>query len=186
MKTIYILSKDMRFINTIDALLDRVLYRVEALTSTQPTELYKYVCVHPADYVIIHHSYLGGYYRLIDLLISSKRCNVIYATPNMEVGAVYNVLSSPRFYMIDPERITSLPEVINIMDRDIKLIENLEESLDKVKEKIDEERMVKRAKLYLMKENKWDEETAYKYILKKAMDERSSKLLAAKSILQRG
>ena len=88
--------------------------------------------------------------------------------------------------MIDPERITSLPEVINIMDRDIKLIENLEESLDKVKEKIDEERMVKRAKLYLMKENKWDEETAYKYILKKAMDERSSKLLAAKSILQRG
>ena len=88
--------------------------------------------------------------------------------------------------MIDPERISSLPEVINLMDRDIKLIEKLEEELDKVKEKIDEERMVKKAKLYLMKENKWDEETAYKYILKKAMDDRTSKLIAAKNILQRG
>ena len=60
MKNIYILSKDARFIKTIDALLDRVLYKVEALTNTQPSELYNYVCVHPVDYIIIHHSYLGG------------------------------------------------------------------------------------------------------------------------------
>ncbi|MBO5542112.1 MAG: ANTAR domain-containing protein, partial [Acholeplasmatales bacterium] len=56
-------------------------------------------------------------------------------------------------------------------------------SLDAYKDKINEERLVRKAKLYLMNEYNIDEEEAYKKILRKSMDERISKLQAAKNIL---
>ena len=92
-------------------------------------------------------------------------------------------MSSPRFYMITNERILAIPELVLLMERDRKLFDNLNNSLDTYKEKINEERFVKKAKLYLMNELGIDEEEAYKKILRKSMDERISKLQAAKNIL---
>ena len=85
--------------------------------------------------------------------------------------------------MINFNRISSIPDLIPLMERDRKLFENVNNSLDAYKDKINEERLVRKAKLYLMNEYNIDEEEAYKKILRKSMDERISKLQAAKNIL---
>lgn len=72
--------------------------------------------------------------------------------------------------------------MIEIMQKDTQTIESMEQEINKYKEKIEEERMVRKAKLAIMKYRKCSEDEAYKTILKKSMDERISKLLAAKKI----
>ncbi len=179
---IYILSNDIKFIRTSEALLGKVDFKTEPL-SVKPEEVFNYICKHPTDFILIQNTYLNGYYQLIDMLINANKCSIIYVTPNLEEGAVYNAMSSPRFYMINFERLSSIPDLILLMERDRKIFDNINNTLESYKEKINEERLVKKAKLYLMNEYGIIEEEAYKRILKKSMDERISKLQAAKIIL---
>ncbi len=179
---IYILSNDIKFIRTSEALLGKVNFKTEAL-GIKPEEVFNYICKHPTDFILIQNTYLNGYYQLIDMLLNANKCSIIYVTPNLEEGIVYNAMSSPRFYMINFDRMSSIPDLIPLMERDRKIIENINNSLETYKEKINEERLVRKAKLYLMNEHNIDEEEAYKRILKKSMDERISKLQAAKIIL---
>lgn len=179
---IYILSNDIGFIRSFDALFDKVDFKVESL-SIRPEEVFNYICKHPTDFILIHNVYLKGNYQIIDMLLNANKCSIIYVTPSLEDGAVYNAMLSPRFYMITNQRISSIPDLILLMERDRKLFDNVNNSLEVYKEKINEERFVKKAKLYLMNELGIDEEEAYKKILRKSMDERISKLQAAKNIL---
>lgn len=179
---INILSNDIGFIRSFDSLFDKVDYKIEKL-SIKPEEVFNYICKNPTDFILIQSTFLKGYYQLIDMLLNANKCSVIYITPNLEDGALFNAMSSPRFYMISSNRISSIPDLIPLMERDRKLFENVNNSLDAYKDKINEERLVRKAKLYLMNEYNIDEEEAYKKILRKSMDERISKLQAAKNIL---
>ena len=60
----------------------------------------------------------------------------------------------------------------------------LETELIELKNKMEEERLVKKAKLLLMKKYSLTEDEAYKLILKRAMDDRVSKMIIAKNIIK--
>lgn len=182
MNKIYILSNDIKFTKSLESLFDKVNNRVEVL-NIKPDEVFKYICNHPCDFIIINNTYLNGFYHLFDMLLNANKCSIIYVSYNDEEGILYNVMSSPNFYMINLDRISSIPDLMKLMKRDIKLIDGYKLEIDKYKEKINEERLVKKAKLYLMNELNILEDEAYKKILKKSMDERISKLEAAKAIL---
>lgn len=182
MNKIYILSNDIKFLKALDSLFDKVSNKVEIL-NIKPDEAFKYICNHPCDFIITNNTYLNGFYQLFDMLINANKCSIIYVSPNNEEGILYNAMSSPNFYMINLDRISSIPDLMKLMERDIKIINSYKLDIDKYKDKINEERLVKKAKLYLMTEYNIKEDEAYKKILKKSMDERISKLESAKAIL---
>ena len=102
----------------------------------------------------------------------------------MDSGPFYNVMNNPSFFMLKDDSYYGLNEVIDIMAKDKKIINSLQENLDLMKFKAEEERFIRKAKLKLMKINNCSEEEAYKAILKCAMDERISKLEACKILLR--
>ena len=70
------------------------------------------------------------------------------------------------------------------MHRSITAIDKITNELNKYKDKSEENKLVNKAKVYLMNEKGLDEEAAYKLILKYAMDKRLSKLEISKIILR--
>ena len=85
--------------------------------------------------------------------------------------------------MLSDDKLMGINEILTIMQKDISIISNLEDKVSMYKEKMDEERLVRRAKLALIKYKKFTEDEAYRYILKRSMDERISKSLSAKRII---
>ena len=70
------------------------------------------------------------------------------------------------------------------MEQNTKILCSLETELIELKNKMEEERLVKKAKLLLMKKYLLTEDEAYKLILKRAMDDRVSKMIVAKNIIK--
>ncbi|UKI50631.1 MAG: ANTAR domain-containing protein [Clostridium sp.] len=86
---------------------------------------------------------------------------------------------------LDEKHIFAIEEIIYSMEKYIAKIELLANKLSEANYKLNEEKMVKKAKIILMK-HKLSEDEAYKTIFKKiAMDLRISKLEAAKKILEK-
>ena len=148
---IYILSNDIGFVRSFDALFDKGNFKVESL-SIKPEEVFNYICKHETDFLLIHSIYLKNNYQIIDMLLNANKCSIIYVTQNLEDGVLYNAMSSPRFYMINNDRISAIPDLIRLMERDRKIFDNINNNLETYKEIINEERFVKKAKLFLMKE----------------------------------
>lgn len=182
MEKIFILSNDASFTRNIDRIIDKQKYQVTT-PNISVNSLYTYCCSFKPNVCIIHHSYVDGFYKVFDMLISIKKCFVVYFTSLIEIGSLYNVISSPMFYMMEEEKIFGINEVIEIMKKDTSIIFSLEEQVFKYKEKIEEERIVRKAKLAIMKYRNCSEDEAYKMILKKSMDERITKALASKKII---
>lgn len=182
MKKVFILSKDTAFAKAIERILDKQKYQV-SMPSVHINSLYTYCCSFKPDICIIHSSYMQGFYQIFDMLISSKGCYCLYISSLIEIGALYNVSRSPMFYMLKEEGIFGLNEILDIMQRDTLLIQSLEEQNVRYKEKIEEDRFVRKAKLAIMKYKNCSEDDAYRLILKRSMDERISKLQAAKKLL---
>lgn len=181
MQKVFILSKDSSFTRNMNLILDRQKYQVST-PEIHANTLFTYCCNFKPDICIIHNSFIQGYYQVFDLLISSRKCFVLYFSSIMELGSLYNVISSPRFFIASDEKLYGANELLEIMQKDTQTIESMEQEINRYKEKIEEERMVRKAKLAIMKYRKCSEDEAYKAILKKSMDERISKLLAAKKI----
>ena len=182
MKRVFILSKDKTFERNVAQTLTIREYNVSTPT-VEPQSLYSYMLQFHPNVIIIHNSYLKGYYKVIDALLQSEECYVIYGSALLEEGALYNALSSSRFFMIDDRAYMAVPSIIKILERDTRLIDNLSRENEKLKAKAEEERLVKKAKLYLMEKYHITEDEAYKKILKIAMDERESKANVAKKLL---
>ena len=180
---IFILSKDLIFARNIEVILDKARHQTIRPT-IDANNLYSYISNFKPDVCIIHKSYINGSYNLFEQIVASNRCLVIYFTPMMESGPFYNVMNNPRFFMMKDDNYYGINEIIDIMARDKATIYNLQSRLDKMKEKVEEERFVRKAKLELMKLNNISEDEAYKAILKCAMDFRISKLEAAKKMLR--
>jgi response regulator NasT len=85
--------------------------------------------------------------------------------------------------MMDDRSNFSLPMIIRIMERDTQLIEAYASENEKLKAKVLEGGLVKKAKSYLMENRHMSEDEAYKYILKLSMDNRCTKAEIAKNIL---
>lgn len=182
MKKIFILSNDISFTRKIDEILDKSKFNV-SMPSVLSNSLFTYCCNFNPDICIIHSSYLNGQYKLLEMLATSKKCIVIYFTSLVDNSSLYNLLSSPMFYLLEDDKVMGINEILVVMQKDISIISNLEEQVNMYKEKMDEERLVRKAKLALIKYKKLTEDEAYKYILKKSMDERISKAISAKRII---
>lgn len=182
MKKIFIFSNDKTFERGVMNVLSISEYNVST-PAVDAQSLYSYVLQFHPDVVIIHNSYIKGYYRLFDMLLQSRRCYVIYGSALLEEGAVYNALSSSRFFMMDDRSFIGIPMIIKIMERDTLLIEAYASENEKLKAKVLEGGLVKKAKSYLMENHNMTEDEAYKHILKLSMDKRTSKAEIAKNIL---
>ncbi len=74
-------------------------------------------------------------------------------------------------------------DYINLVIKNYETIKELNNKINSYKEKEEEERLVKKAKLYLMDKG-YNENDAYKYIVKEAMKERITKKEIAIKILK--
>ncbi len=182
MEKIFVLSKDASFSENIKNYINKEKYIISE-PAISARDLFTYCCNFKPMAVLIHTSYLQGFYRVFDLLISSKKCLVLYFSSMMELGSVYNVITSPLFYMLEENRVQCVNEIMDLMLKDTQIISQLEDRLDKYKEKMEEEKMIRKAKLAIMNIRGCSEDEAYRTILKKSMDERISKALAAKKII---
>ena len=180
MKMVFLLSNDLNFLRSLNATINKEQYEISN-PKVDVTELYSYCCSFNPDIIIIHSSYLNSYYRIFDMLVNKKIICIYYSNIN-EVGLLYNVISNPRFNMFKDINYQSINDVLSIIDKNINIIDSLEANLDKIKEKIEEDRLIKRAKLKLIASG-MSEEEAYKLILKNAMDKRISKASSAKEFL---
>ena len=97
MKKVFIMSNDKTFERGVMEALPISEYNVSTPT-VEAASLYSYMLQFHPDVIIIHNSYIKGYYRLIDMLLQSKRLYVIYASALLEEGALYNALSSFSLY----------------------------------------------------------------------------------------
>jgi response regulator NasT len=183
---IFVLSKDISFVRSLDDSLDRIKYNSKAILDVNPYELYNYSLSNKADFLIIHNSYLSGYYKLFDILLTNNNLKVIYVSDILDYEPLYNAESNIRFYKMKSTNINAINNVIDIMNKDFEIYNSINLELMKYKEKIEEEKLIRKAKLLLMEEKSINEEEAYKYILKRSMDERISKSLVAKNILLKG
>lgn len=183
MEKIYLFSSDLIFNRNIDLSINKNKYIIINPNITC-SMLYNYCINNNTNYIIIHSSFLHGYYNMIDLLINSKKNIIIYVSNNLEYGNLYNATTSIYFHMMDDKYLSSINEIIPLMKKYINITNSLEIEKDKYKSSILEDRLVKKAKLYLMNKYNYKEEDAYKYILKNSMDERVSKAEIAKRILK--
>lgn len=182
MKKVLLLSNDMMFNYRLNMIYDRSEYQITLGEISYP-EAYNYIYKNTYDVIFIHYSFITQNYQLFDKLISSRKWIVVYASNKMEIGMLYNVISSPRFYMMSDNRIESFNEILSILIKEVGILESYEEDIRKLHIKLDEELYVKKAKMYLINECNMLEDEAYKYIIHYAMDNRLSKLNAAKEIL---
>lgn len=181
MNKVILLSNDQVLNRNIEYIIDKQKYQLQIL-NININSLYTYCCNFKVDICLVHSSVINGYYQVFDMLIASRKCHVIYFSSKMETGQLYNVIGSSRFNILPEQSYYSINDVIQLMIKDSQIIEKLEEEVSLYKEKVEEERMIRKVKLMLIKKLGLTEDEAYKYILKKSMDERISKFNAAKKI----
>lgn len=183
MKKLFIFSMDSIFNRNLELTINKNEYML-VYPNINNLMLYSYAISNNTNYIIIHSSFLNKNYQYIDMLISMKKYIVIYISNNLEYGFLYNALNSSYFHMMNDKYLSSINEIIPLMEKNTKILCSLETELVELKNKMEEERLVKKAKLLLMKKYSLTEDEAYKLILKRAMDDRVSKMIVAKNIIK--
>lgn len=152
--------------------------------SSLDNEILNFVRSNEIDVIVLHSSFKKNCYFLIESLVNICQKKTIYISTCKEYGFLYNVLLSPLFLLIDDLEIISLGTLIQMMEKYLVSIKRLEQKLEVFEEKVKEEEMIKKAKLFLMKEKGLSEQEAHKLIQKKSMNERISKRKAAERIIK--
>ena len=130
-----------------------------------------------ANIIIINNSLLD--YELLIKLSSLNK--IIIVIKDSESNANFN---ADFIYFIDKNKLYYLNDYLNIILKDYKKINHLSNILESYKEKEEEARLVKRAKLKLMSEG-MSEEESYNMILKNSMKKRITKKEEAIIILNK-
>ena len=112
---IFVLSKDISFVRSLEDSLDRIKYNSKAILDVNPYEFYNYSLSNKVDFLIIHNSYLSGYYKLFDILLTNNNLKVIYVSDIHDYEPLYNAESNIRFYKMKSTNITAINNVIDIM-----------------------------------------------------------------------
>ena len=181
MKKILLLAKEIGFAKKISSIIDRNRYiLMEDSDSSQ--NIFSFCLNSGADVILIHSSFLGNY-TIFDQLLFTKRFQIIFLSCKNETGFLYSIMNNPRFYLLNDLKYYCINEIIELMLRDIDLISSLEAERDRYKDAVEEEKWIKKAKVMLLKKG-YTEAEAYKFILKKSMDERITKKIAAKKIIE--
>lgn len=131
--------------------------------------------------VIIDSAILKNAYNYLDLVIKDDVITVV-VNRQIETGPYYNYVSLPNFILLDYKKLDFLNDILNISIKLNDIIVAKNKQIKEYREKIEEDKMVKKAKITLMKKG-MSEEDSYKYILDYSMKNRITKLIAAKKIL---
>lgn len=182
MVRVLVLSKDNTIKRNVINILDKTKYNI-LNADIDSKEAFSYSRKINAEVVIVHSSFINNNYVLFDQLINNKRNLVIYLSSKFELGYLYSVIESPRFYLLNDLKYQGLNEILEIMEKNNAIIDKLEKKIDNLKDKVQEDKLVKQAKLLLINKGMTEEE-AYKYILKKSMNERITKKQAAQKIME--
>lgn len=178
MLKLFILSKDNTFIRNLSSILDKNKYQI-IIPNIDSDLLYTYCCNFNPDVCILHKSYIGNNYQVLNQLIGSKKIITIYFSLTND----YQDNNNPMFYSLKDTGVLAINEIIDLMIKENNIVSKLNNQIDNMKKKEEEELLIKKAKIFLMNKG-YSEEDAYKYILKYAMNSRLSKGLAAKKILE--
>lgn len=136
------------------------------------------------SFCVITSQALNGYYPLFSMLLQHRKVLVVYITPNMEIGSLYNYIDNPCFYIVQEKNYVPLDDILYMMSKYTDIIFNLSEEIDSYKEKILEDRLMQKAKLILMESQNMSEKDAHSYIIKQAMNQRSTKASISKRIIE--
>ncbi len=181
MKKVLLLAKDISFTKKISSVIDRNHYVfMEDNGSSQ--NVFSFCINSGPDIILIHSSFLSNYI-IFDQLLFTKRFLIIYLSSKNETGFLYSIMNNPRFCLLNDLKYNCINEIIELMIRNTDHISSLEAERDRYKEIVEEEKWIKKAKVLLLK-NGYTEAEAYKFILKKSMDERITKKIAAKKIIE--
>lgn len=110
-------------------------------------------------------------FNLVQKLISSNLPILLIRDTEFNISGFENL---ENFYDVDKNKIDALYELAKIIIKDYKNILDLKKKNEELKEKAEEDRLMKRAKLQLMKQG-ISEDDAYKYILQNSMKKRMTK-----------
>jgi len=118
-------------------------------------------------------------YLLLSKLVSIGKLIIHIKSSNIDLSGLTNLNN---FYSFDNTQLNNILEYIKIINKDYKIIKSLENRIEKYKEKEEEARLVKKAKLKLI-ENGMTEDEAYSFIIKYSMEKRITKKETSLKIL---
>ena len=181
MKKVLILANDLSYIKMLNSNLDKTKYTI-VIGDLENRNPFSFCLNSLADVILIHQSFMKNY-TLLHQLVATNRFLIIYLSKKNEAGSLYSIMNNSRFYLLNDLKYYCINEIIELMLRDIDFISSLEAERDRYKDAVEEEKWIKKAKVMLLKKG-YTEAEAYKFILKKSMDERITKKIAAKKIIE--
>lgn len=136
------------------------------------------------DILAIHSSYkLTGLYPFIENLLIQRLIPVVFISLGAPSSWAHRLGENPMFTYVDESKIdVLLPFAISNIIKQAKLTETVIQENKKMKAQLETQHLMKEAKVILMSEG-MSEEEAHAFILKKAMDEKSTKRVACLNIL---
>lgn len=176
-----VFAKDQRFIHGVIGQVDKSFYKVILSDALSDLDVIRDIKRYSIDVCIFHTSAPQLSVRLFEKIIhTSILC--IYISTKMEIGMMINLMQNPYFLMLDEKRSVFLDDYIKVAKNYLHHIKMLEKQLDASRQENQAVDLIQKAKRALM-DLGHSEEDAHRYILKVSMDERISKKVAAKKIL---
>ena len=110
-------------------------------------------------------------YLLLSKLASTEILIIYIKDKEVDLAGLRNI---DNLYIISKNSLDNIRDYINIIFKDYLIIKNLKDKIASYKEKEEENRFVKKAKLHLM-EKGMSEDDAYRYIIESSMKKRITK-----------
>jgi response regulator NasT len=170
------------YTNVINAL-NKNDYSVFARATTS-FELQNFVKLNEPDAVVIYGK-LGNSVSFIDSIIDFHFCPVIVIDSEYQKTNYYNYLANSRFQFIEEIGFTnSINIVLELIIRVGREFKDLNQKLDQLESKSKTDKLVTRAKFYLVETKGISENEAHKMINSLSMKHRLPKASIAKKILE--
>lgn len=124
---------------------------------------------HKPDCIIVSSSDLS--FVTLSRLVSLNKLIILILDNDFNMSGFSEL---DNFFFVEKNKLDSILDYVRLLIKNFKIILSLKEKIEALKEKEEEERLVKKAKLYLMKKG-MSENEAYKYILDQSMKKRMTK-----------
>jgi len=132
---------------------------------------------HKANIIIISSDYND--YILLSKLASTNKLIIYIKNKEIDLNGLKDL---DNFYIFNKLDLDNLLTYLNIIYKDFEIINSLKLKIENYKEREEENRLVKKAKLYLM-DRGMSEDDAYKYIIDYSMKKRITKKETSLKIL---
>lgn len=182
MRSVNVFSNSTILSSNLKSLLDYQKYDLQFYNHTY--EIVNHIRSLRGNIAVVDENYIASNTRLLVELLANHDL-VVYVDYSLDYGKLMNVINNYRFLLLKKDKINSIAEVIDYFYKAKEHIDKLEGKLNNLEDSILENKTIYKAKLVLMKQNKLSEEEAYKYIIREAMSNNTTKLKIAKSILER-